>query len=403
MTLKTKLTQGLGSIYESSFAPLATPANPNPQSALHQAHLRSPILKDENHLPITATTSRLYQFITGFAVTPHRLVKGSIIQEFRFLVRDWQYNSIPKTLYLETGQRPLRHLDVGSLQYRLRACSRGREDQLSTSDWISTETYWPGNFYWEFNGKGLECRRKQHHSKDLPIDLTHLVTQGENKVVVYANTPHDDPNITHLNVAVEIIEVKDHATILSEVLSRKRPVSDVKAAIKSRISGGAVNSNDNDDDDEIVITSSKFNINLFDPISASQIFSIPVRGKSCAHFDCFDLETFLNSRPSRAHGWPSQVDVWRCPICRGDARPQCLVVDCFMLEVRKILEEQGKLDTRVITIDEDGNWNPRDERTSDNGKTSVVPSSDNDTNEQAKFEAMKETQEKQGAVIDLLD
>lgn len=343
---------------------------------------------------------RLYQFITGFAVTPHRLVKDSIIQEFRFVVQDWQYNNIPKTQYIEIGQRPLRNLSVGNLQYRLRACNRVGEDQLSTSEWISTETHWPTNYYWDFNGKGLECRRKQHHSKDLPIDLTHLVTQGENVVVVYVNASHGDSSIANLNVAIEIIEVKDHATIVSEVLSRKRSVSDVKAAIKNRIVGGTLNSNDNDDDDEIVITSSKFNINLFDPISASQIFSIPVRGNSCAHFDCFDLETFLHSRSSRAPGWPSQVDVWRCPICRGDARPQCLVVDCFMLEVRKTLEEQGKLDTRVITMDEDGNWKPRDELVVDSRKSSLVPSTHNDTKGQANVEAEAEMQE-QGTVIDL--
>jgi len=387
-------------------APLATPAIPNPESALHQAHLRSPILKDENHIQITVTTPRLYQFITDFAVTPHRLVKGSIIQEFRFFVQDWQYNNIPKIQYLDIGQRTLRNLISGNLQYRLRACNRAGKDQLNTSEWISTETYWPGNSFWECNGKGLECRRKQHHSKDLPIDLTHIVTRGENKVVVYANASHNDLSITNLNVAIEIIEVKDHSTIVSEVLSRKRLVSDVKAAIKSRIAGGALNINDNDDnddDDEIVITSSKFNINLFDPISASKIFSIPVRGNSCAHFDCFDLETFLNSRPSKSPSWPSQVDVWRCPICRGDARPQCLVVDCFMLEVRKTLEEQGKLDTRVITIDEDGNWKPRDEQTSDSRKISVVASSGYDTKEQANIEANEKTQEQQGAVIDLLD
>jgi len=70
-----------------------------------------------------------------------------------------------------------------------------------------------------------------------------------------------------------------------------------------------------------------------------------------------------------------------------------------MLEVRKTLEEQGKLDTRVITIDEDGNWKPRD---GDSRKSSVA-SAGNDTKGQANVEAKAETEEQQGTVIDLLD
>lgn len=336
--------------------PLPLPVNPQPESALHQAHLRSPVLRSRQDSLAAVICPKLYQFVGGFAVAPCRL-KASFLQEFTFKLEKAEYDRIPAQTNSGNGDLPVLDLRASHRRYRLRACNRSDPTEPTTAEWVSTETTWASNVYLFMNGHPLEIRRKQHHAKDLPIDITDKVCEGINLLKFGVLQSTTDPSLSNWLYAVEIIDIKDHDTIKTEVQSRVRPSSDVLAALKRRLEGKST-SPDGNVDDELVITSSQLNINLFDPISASAIFSIPVRGRSCAHFECFDLETFLSSRPRKQSDWPTEVDVWRCPHCRGDARPQCLVVDGFMVDVRNQLEEMSKLDTRAITVKADGTWIP---------------------------------------------
>jgi hypothetical protein len=104
---------------------------------------------------------------------------------------------------------------------------------------------------------------------------------------------------------------------------------------------------------------SNLTINLFDPFSASKICDIPVRSKACLHNDCFDLDTFLDTR--RRKGDVSVPDGWRCPICNADARPNHLIVDGFLEEVKKQLDAQNLSNTRAIIVQQDGSWIPKPE------------------------------------------
>jgi hypothetical protein len=52
-------------------------------------------------------------------------------------------------------------------------------------------------------------------------------------------------------------------------------------------------------------------------------------------------------------------DCWRCPICKGDVRPQTLVKDGFLMQVKEELAQKGLLDTRAIIVEESGSWKPR--------------------------------------------
>lgn len=48
---------------------------------------------------------------------------------------------------------------------------------------------------------------------------------------------------------------------------------------------------------------------------------------------------------------------WKCPICGADARPQHLIVDGFLGEVRADLMRTGRLEgARAIKIKADGSW-----------------------------------------------
>jgi hypothetical protein len=113
------------------------------------------------------------------------------------------------------------------------------------------------------------------------------------------------------------------------------------------------------DDDEITVVESTLTLGMFDPFSQARMCDIPVRSKACPHNDCFDLETFLNTRPRK--GDASVADQWKCPICKSDARPHMLLVDGFMEDVRKQLVSRGLARTRHILVRQDGSWQPKAE------------------------------------------
>ncbi|EME82777.1 uncharacterized protein MYCFIDRAFT_211154 [Pseudocercospora fijiensis CIRAD86] len=121
---------------------------------------------------------------------------------------------------------------------------------------------------------------------------------------------------------------------------------------------------DNGEDDDFAVTSSSMIIKVFDPYSSSKLVDTPVRGQKCLHKDVFDLEIFLSMCKREQPGWPSVVDCWRCPLCRGDVRPQTLILDEFLAKVVADLKSRNLTDTRAIVLEADGSWKPRaEERT----------------------------------------
>lgn len=180
--------------------------------------------------------------------------------------------------------------------------------------------------------------------------------------------------------AVEVIEVLQHRTITSMVKTQRIPGSETLSNIMSKLSVSL------DDDDEIAMVASDLTIDLADPFTA-KIFETPVRGVTCLHRECFDLETFLitrNSKPRRPEQ-PCMVDVWKCPLCGKDARPYSLRVDEFLLSVRTSLAEQGKLDCKAILVAADGNWKakpePKPNRSKRNASAAGIDEDDEDDDE----------------------
>jgi hypothetical protein len=153
-------------------------------------------------------------------------------------------------------------------------------------------------------------------------------------------------------IAIEGMDVSSHESIKQHCLNQSCVAADqVLQSIKKKLAGV--------DDDEITIVQSTLTIGLFDPFSQAKMCDIPVRSKACPHNDCFDLDTFLQSRPRK--GDASVADHWKCPICKSDARPQMLIVDGFIEDVQKQLELQGLASTRYILVQQDGSWQPKAE------------------------------------------
>jgi len=186
----------------------------------------------------------------------------------------------------------------------------------------------------------------------MPIDLTGLLKEGENVLEIAVMARSGEKSHLNYMLAIEAMVVSSHESIVKHCLNQSRvPADKVLQGIKSKLS--AV------DDDEISVVESTLTIGLFDPFSQAKMCDIPVRSKACPHNDCFDLETFLQSRPRK--GDASVADQWKCPICKSDARPQMLFVDGFMEEVKKQLEAHGRANTRHIVVRQDGKWIPKAE------------------------------------------
>ncbi|KAG6359375.1 hypothetical protein INS49_012896 [Diaporthe citri] len=199
--------------------------------------------------------------------------------------------------------------------------------------------------------------------------LRYRLRTNKLKVATMQAGPTADKIVRRFHLAVEVVETLSHSAILEHVWTTG-VVDSAQTLEKVRKRIDAV-----PDEDGIAVidrsgvTASELSIDLTDPFSAS-IFSIPARGSACTHMECFDLETWLNTRPIKQatchqHALtcpkrlePSDPDKWKCPICFADARPRSLRIDSFLLSVRRQLEEQNKLDTKSILVAADGTWRP---------------------------------------------
>ena len=333
--------------------PRAQPTHPDTtRSALHQAHLRSPTLT-----PIELTSPRLYRHVTGFALPPRKINKALPVETIEFDVSQELYDVLPSTTSSDpSGALGSRSMDEKACTIRLR-CASGTDKALaSESSWIEAENYWPDNLYLQCNSHMLEPRRKLHHNRYLPIDITGTVKPGRNQLTVVVNRISTDNRPYEYALAVEIIGLTSHDAIRNN-LKHISATESLEAIKKSLAASDA-------DDADIVVTTSITIIHLFDPHTLTKIFDVPVRGVACPHRDCFDLETFLSQRdPKNKPRMPSVVDCWRCPICRGDVRPHTLIRDGFMDHVREELARKKLLDTRQIVVGPDGCWKPKEEET----------------------------------------
>ena len=241
------------------------------------------------------------------------------------------------------------------------ASDRTNVAKLPIGQWALGETSWVRHVHITLNDHHqLELRRKIHFAKDLPVDIVQYLRPGDHHISIGSICdPKDLPNNSSFAIAVEIAQVRSLAQIQIEVAARQIPAEETLARIKQRVRPPSTEA----DDDDLMIVSSTLTIQLFEPFMNRHIFTTPVRGAACTHIDCFDLDVWLATRPAKApaagQGAPSTVDDWRCPICRGDARPQALVVDGFLVDVRAQLAAKDALDTRFIVVKEDGSWEPK--------------------------------------------
>lgn len=327
-----------------------TRPNPN-RLAIHQAHLRDPV---NQFVSVDATgaesPTELLPHVTSFLVKPKVLSKDEVSCKWEVSLSAEDFHRRPVFENPGTGNRMLQISKEGTQLYRLRCVKVPRSTtELSEHSWSVSETAWPTAIYLFVNNQEHFPRRKIHNTRDLPLDITLALQEGMNNINVhFIPGPAEQKNFTYA-VAVEILAFTSFGN--AKALSKSLPAVESQKRICGRLTRNSEN-----EDDELSIVSDDLKVTLVDPFTA-RLFEVPTRGSHCEHTECFDQDTFLQTRVLKC-GYRSAIEAdWRCPICRRDARPQSLIVDEFLANVRKELEHTNRCDgARILQIKADGTW-----------------------------------------------
>ena len=319
-------------------------------TALHQAHVRSPVLTvvDPNNSPRSGL--RYFRYTKGITILRSRLkIDERQYVRWSFNVEPDNYAELVGTVEGQRGEPPSRTVRVGSRFCRIRCVDATRFDEtIDESDWVVSNNIWPCNVAIILNDMPLEVRRKAQHGKDLPINITAIVREGWNTLSVSILRPQHDDRTTYA-IGVETIQLADTPTIKAGIGTLG--YVEAQRQIMQRFQS---------DDPDVQAVNPSITLDITDPYSA-RIFEIPVRGNKCQHSQCFDLDNFLLTRGGSAPDQPCMPDSFRCPICGGDARPQSLVKDEFFIALRNTLAAKDRLDAKAIVMEEDGTWQIKEE------------------------------------------
>jgi MIZ/SP-RING zinc finger len=307
-------------------------------------------------------TGRHYQYVEGFAVMPVLVGAAVGVKSLEFNVSAAQLAALPLKASDSSGL-PVRLFSRGTYRWRLRCLTqRGQNsDKVDLANWAVAQNSWPAECYVHINNQPIQLGRKQHFKRDLPVELTDYLKGGKNEVKV--SVPNSKKNVAggaHYYFAVECVATKHREDVLQSVTTRQTvEAAQTKDAIAKRLE--AVQN-----DEDVAFASNDLTISLADPFS-SVLFTMPVRGKSCKHLECFDLHHWLDTRSGKktfgrvSPEEPSAVDEWKCPICGADARPPVLIVDLFLKGIRDSLVEAGRSTVKSVRVAADGTWTAVDE------------------------------------------
>lgn len=313
--------------------------------ALHLAHLRSPVLKLAQTL--TRNPFEYYQFVSEFLLPPQPLSNSETCQQREFILLENVAKQLPSN---EQGCSQVQHLDEATLTFRIRCVENSQSNELD--GWLVKDCTWPPGFYFTCNDERLHPRHRLHFGRDLPIDVTPHLRVGQNTIKIWTSRPQK-PKSSSYTIAVEGLRILSGNEYLLKAMSRTIPPSECLTTIKNILTK-------NSSDAEIECLSPVLSISLRDPILGTKIWDVPARSQACLHRECFDLSTFLKTRSAKGDRIRDPDSLY-CPICKASARPDVLVVDGWMVEVRKKLEATGSLDATAILVDKDGNWHVKSE------------------------------------------
>ena len=282
-----------------SYPPL--PTHPNPTiSALHQAHLRSPTLTYLDPNKKSSSIPKCFRFIKHVLMPPEELSNKNRHVSWDFGVSreltEWFVRDNPSS----QSAPPIRTIAPGSRLCRIRCINlMDNVGMPSQSAWAVADNVWPCGTAVVLNGVALDFRKKTHHGKDLPIDVTRNIRVGQNNLST-AVISFQENNASRYAIGVEFIQIADEQKIKSEM--KTLPSMQARKRIIDQFA--------KDLDPEIEVIQSQRVLDLTDPFT-SRIFEVPVRGINCHHNQCFDRDTFLQTRIAKVPGEPCGPDEFR--------------------------------------------------------------------------------------------
>lgn len=332
---------------------LSSAAHPNPiVAALHQYQARSPLLTVVDDFGRPTMNTKYFRYIEGVAILDNRLKVGKRQHaEFPFYIGEDDAALLSGTREGQKGGPSIRNVRVGSRFGRIRCIDATKIADVQHDNqrtWVTANQTWPEHVTVIFNGRHLDIRKKIHYGKDLPIDVTAAIKFGNNKFSVSIISPQTEDQ-TEYAVGLETIQLVDAAG--AKDLTGVLPYEEARQRILRRLQN---------EDPDIEVVNSYVVINMSDPYT-SRIWNVPMRGRFCRHDQCFDLDTFLETRTSKRSGQPCDPDQFKCPVCGGDARPQSLIKDEFFEVLRAELAQRDRLDAKAIIIQQDGTWEVQEE------------------------------------------
>ncbi|KAJ3529961.1 hypothetical protein NM208_g9531 [Fusarium decemcellulare] len=314
--------------------PLSPYGQASLQVGLHKVGLRSP-----RRVPSKPVRTRYYQFVKRLALKPTAIEPQTGLRTLVFQVPEHHMSKLARKKRGEKGLLPYMLLFRRLLPI--------------------PATHWPPYIFFNLNNQCMELRRKQHFHKDQPLELTDFLSEGENTLKIsFPHVPQNQKSGYRYFLAVEVVGTISHESAKNVIEgSRRIPMDNTRRQVQRRLRPS--------DSDDIIIEDETLTVSLADPFSSTRT-NVPVRGAQCKHLECFDLETWLQTRPqkppqkgggsSHKGAEPSMVDVWKCPICGLDARPTSLWVDDYIAGVGQSLIAKGDMRTKRISITSDGNW-----------------------------------------------
>ncbi|KAL1994490.1 hypothetical protein VTN49DRAFT_1960 [Thermomyces lanuginosus] len=353
---------------------------------------------DERHRPVFSEPAKpdgpsLIKYVRTFALPPVALPLGESAFKWRLQISADFVQHRPR-VERDANGRLVQRLVPGVVSLRLRCvpCKEGA-DLSDMSAWSNSEHKWPSVIYVHLNNRELHVCRAFHYGKDAPLDITEHLQEGSNILSLHILRSQEERQRSQTwAIGVEVMTVVTVAD--AKQMTKRLPDSTTRSLICSRLSTPPrpQNGNNNDDDDDVVVVGDDMRIDMQDPFSRQPI-NIPARGASCKHFECFDLNTFLET-VSLGPGLVRRPPYQRCPICRADARPTNLLIDEFFVGVINELRTRQVLHkTAAIRVKADASWEPefRDDDSGPNPGSRTRPGSiDPGTNRKrtrAEFEA----------------
>lgn len=162
----------------------------------------------------------------------------------------------------------------------------------------------------------------------------------------------DPPTIGSFAIHVAICEYVDPDRLFDELIG-KIPLQSLKSVKKKTVENlkrQTVSIVDCDDDNDKDESNSGCQIfSLLCPITKTMI-QTPVRGRSCSHFQCFDLRNFLHLNKNPHAGR------WRCGVCQRflccEDMVRCGLFDAMLEDLR----EEVSSTSHKVSFLADGSW-----------------------------------------------